>query len=75
MPTNQRDDRSLTHKFLHPLQVESLLLHLWHGMPEHLLALLEEPIIMDVIRHCDAALYRVLTDTLLPHTVHDLPEG
>ena len=41
------------------LQIQNFLLHFWQGMPDHLLPLLENPIIVDIFCVCDSILYKV----------------
>uniref|UniRef100_A0A8B9G481 DNA-binding protein RFX6 n=1 Tax=Amazona collaria TaxID=241587 RepID=A0A8B9G481_9PSIT len=47
-------------------EIQHFLLHFWQGMPDHLLPLLENPIIVDIFCVCDSILYKVLTDVLIP---------
>uniref|UniRef100_A0A3B3VZW1 Regulatory factor X, 6 n=1 Tax=Poecilia latipinna TaxID=48699 RepID=A0A3B3VZW1_9TELE len=46
-------------------EIQNFLLHFWQGMPDHLLPLLENPIIVDIFCVCDSILYKVLTDVNL----------
>lgn len=41
-------------------QIQNFLLHFWQGMPDHLLPLLENPIIVDIFCVCDSILYKVV---------------
>lgn len=41
------------------LQIQNFLLHFWQGMPDHLLPLLENSVIMDIFCVCDSILYKV----------------
>lgn len=55
------------------LQIQNFLLHFWQGMPDHLLPLLENPVIVDIFCVCDSILYKVCseangTDVLATHT-------
>uniref|UniRef100_A0A8C1GCM2 DNA-binding protein RFX6 n=1 Tax=Cyprinus carpio TaxID=7962 RepID=A0A8C1GCM2_CYPCA len=59
----------------HLFQIQNFLLHFWQGMPEHLLPLLENPVIVDIFCVCDSILYKVLTDVLIPATMQDMPES
>uniref|UniRef100_A0A671MGV6 DNA-binding protein RFX6 n=1 Tax=Sinocyclocheilus anshuiensis TaxID=1608454 RepID=A0A671MGV6_9TELE len=43
----------------HLFQIQNFLLHFWQGMPEHLLPLLENPVIVDIFCVCDSILYKV----------------
>ncbi|NWI92872.1 RFX6 protein, partial [Pitta sordida] len=56
-------------------EIQHFLLHFWQGMPEHLLPLLENPIIIDIFCVCDSILYKVLTDVLIPATMQEMPES
>uniref|UniRef100_M4AMS2 DNA-binding protein RFX6 n=1 Tax=Xiphophorus maculatus TaxID=8083 RepID=M4AMS2_XIPMA len=56
-------------------EIQNFLLHFWQGMPDHLLPLLENPIIVDVFCVCDSILYKVLTDVLIPATMQEMPES
>lgn len=40
-------------------QIQNFLLHFWQGMPDHLLPLLENPVIVDIFCVCDSILYKV----------------
>uniref|UniRef100_A0A663LZ93 DNA-binding protein RFX6 n=1 Tax=Athene cunicularia TaxID=194338 RepID=A0A663LZ93_ATHCN len=40
-------------------EIQHFLLHFWQGMPDHLLPLLENPIIVDIFCVCDSILYKV----------------
>uniref|UniRef100_A0A3B3UWJ6 DNA-binding protein RFX6 n=1 Tax=Poecilia latipinna TaxID=48699 RepID=A0A3B3UWJ6_9TELE len=55
-------------------EIQNFLLHFWQGMPDHLLPLLENPIIVDIFCVCDSILYKVLTDVLIPATMQEMPE-
>uniref|UniRef100_A0A667YZF7 DNA-binding protein RFX6 n=1 Tax=Myripristis murdjan TaxID=586833 RepID=A0A667YZF7_9TELE len=39
--------------------IQNFLLHFWQGMPDHLLPLLENPVIVDIFCVCDSILYKV----------------
>uniref|UniRef100_A0A803Y695 DNA-binding protein RFX6 n=1 Tax=Meleagris gallopavo TaxID=9103 RepID=A0A803Y695_MELGA len=56
-------------------KIQHFLLHFWQGMPDHLLPLLENPIIVDIFCVCDSILYKVLTDVLIPATMQEMPES
>ncbi|NXW07470.1 RFX6 protein, partial [Fregetta grallaria] len=56
-------------------EIQHFLLHFWQGMPDHLLPLLENPVIVDIFCVCDSILYKVLTDVLIPATMQEMPEG
>ncbi|NXV14567.1 RFX6 protein, partial [Cepphus grylle] len=56
-------------------EIQHFLLHFWQGMPDHLLPLLENPIIVDIFCVCDSILYKVLTDVLIPATMQEMPES
>uniref|UniRef100_A0A6Q2ZAP7 DNA-binding protein RFX6 n=1 Tax=Esox lucius TaxID=8010 RepID=A0A6Q2ZAP7_ESOLU len=56
-------------------EIQNFLLHFWQGMPDHLLSLLEIPIIVDIFCVCDSILYKVLTDVLIPATMQEMPES
>uniref|UniRef100_A0A673J7I5 DNA-binding protein RFX6 n=1 Tax=Sinocyclocheilus rhinocerous TaxID=307959 RepID=A0A673J7I5_9TELE len=49
----------------HLFQIQNFLLHFWQGMPEHLLPLLENPVIVDIFCVCDSILYKVIINVLL----------
>lgn len=46
-------------------QIQNFLLHFWQGMPDHLLPLLENPVIVDIFCVCDSILYKVIVITFL----------
>ncbi|KAL8186442.1 UNVERIFIED_CONTAM: DNA-binding protein rfx6 [Gekko kuhli] len=56
-------------------EIQHFLLHFWQGMPDHLLPLLENPVIIDIFCVCDSILYKVLTDILIPATMQEMPES
>ncbi|XP_054827645.1 DNA-binding protein RFX6 [Eublepharis macularius] len=56
-------------------EIQHFLLHFWQGMPDHLLPLLENPVIVDIFCVCDSVLYKVLTDILIPATMQEMPES
>nr|XP_011712233.1 DNA-binding protein RFX6 isoform X2 [Macaca nemestrina] len=56
-------------------EIQHFLLHFWQGMPDHLLPLLENPVIIDIFCVCDSILYKVLTDVLIPATMQEMPES
>ncbi|XP_044276372.1 DNA-binding protein RFX6 [Varanus komodoensis] len=56
-------------------EIQHFLLHFWQGMPDHLLPLLENPVIIDIFCVCDSILYKVLTDVLIPSTMQEMPES
>ncbi|XP_045916336.1 DNA-binding protein RFX6 [Micropterus dolomieu] len=56
-------------------EIQNFLLHFWQGMPDHLLPLLESPVIVDIFCVCDSILYKVLTDVLIPATMQEMPES
>ncbi|EHA98405.1 DNA-binding protein RFX6, partial [Heterocephalus glaber] len=56
-------------------EIQHFLLHFWQGMPDHLLPLLENPVIVDIFCVCDSILYKVLTDVLIPATMQEMPES
>ncbi|CAJ0951779.1 unnamed protein product [Ranitomeya imitator] len=55
-------------------EIQHFLLHFWQGMPDHLLPLLENPVLIDIFCVCDSILYKVLTDVLIPATMQEMPE-
>ncbi|XP_023809027.1 DNA-binding protein RFX6 [Oryzias latipes] len=56
-------------------EIQNFLLHFWQGMPNHLLPLLQTPVIVNVFCVCDSILYKVLTDVLIPATMQEMPES
>ncbi|XP_061422439.1 DNA-binding protein RFX6-like [Lethenteron reissneri] len=56
-------------------EIQNFLLHFWQGMPSHLLPLLEEAAMVDVVCVCDSILYKVLTDVLIPGTMQEMPDS
>ncbi|KAL4649136.1 DNA-binding protein RFX6 [Arapaima gigas] len=56
-------------------EIQNFLLHFWQGMPDHLLPLLENSVIIDIFCICDSILYKVLTDVLIPATMQEMPES
>ncbi|GFO39611.1 DNA-binding protein rfx6-like [Plakobranchus ocellatus] len=55
-------------------EIQNFLLHFWQGLPEHLLALVQSDVIVDIICVCDSILYKVLIDVLIPATMQEMPE-
>lgn len=55
-------------------EIQNFLLHFWQGLPEHLLPLVENEVIIDIICVCDSILYKVLTEVLIPATMQEMPE-
>ncbi|BFZ05272.1 hypothetical protein BsWGS_08311 [Bradybaena similaris] len=55
-------------------EIQNFLLHFWQGLPEHLLSLVENDVIVDIFCVCDSILYKVLTDVLVPSTMQEMPE-
>nr|XP_032829304.1 DNA-binding protein RFX6 [Petromyzon marinus] len=56
-------------------EIQNFLLHFWQGMPSHLLPLLEEAAVVDVVCVCDSILYKVLTDVLIPGTMQEMTDS
>ncbi|XP_077593177.1 DNA-binding protein RFX6 isoform X1 [Stigmatopora nigra] len=56
-------------------EIQNFLLHFWQGMPDHLLPLLDNPLLLDILCVCDSILYKVLTDVLIPATMQEMPES
>ncbi|XP_053736971.1 DNA-binding protein RFX6 isoform X2 [Synchiropus splendidus] len=56
-------------------EIQNFLLHFWQGMPEHLLPLMENPVVVDIFCVCDSILYKVLTEVLIPATMQEMPES
>uniref|UniRef100_A0A3B3CWY3 Regulatory factor X, 6 n=1 Tax=Oryzias melastigma TaxID=30732 RepID=A0A3B3CWY3_ORYME len=56
-------------------EIQNFLLHFWQGMPNHLLPLLQTPVIVNVFCVCDSILYKVLMDVLIPATMQEMPES
>lgn len=56
-----RDDALVPHQLIQVLlfQIQNFLLHFWQGMPDHLLPLLENRVIVDIFCVCDSILYKV----------------
>ncbi|KAI4539428.1 hypothetical protein MG293_010820, partial [Ovis ammon polii] len=46
-------------------EIQHFLLHFWQGMPDHLLPLLENPVIIDIFCVCDSILYKYLIQSFL----------
>uniref|UniRef100_A0A8C2WN25 DNA-binding protein RFX6 n=1 Tax=Cyclopterus lumpus TaxID=8103 RepID=A0A8C2WN25_CYCLU len=46
-------------------EIQNFLLHFWQGMPDHLLPLLENPVIVDIFCVCDSILYKVVMKYLI----------
>lgn len=44
-------------------QIQNFLLHFWQGMPDHLLPLLENRVIVDIFCVCDSILYKVWAES------------
>ncbi|XP_072016199.1 DNA-binding protein RFX6-like [Amphiura filiformis] len=56
-------------------EIQNFLLHFWQGMPEHLLPLLDNPIVSDVLCVCDSILYKTAVEILIPATMQEMPDG
>ncbi|XP_030848887.1 DNA-binding protein RFX6 [Strongylocentrotus purpuratus] len=56
-------------------EIQNFLLHFWQGMPDHLLPLLDNPIMIDLICICDSILYKTVIDILIPATMQEMPES
>ncbi|XP_057678204.1 DNA-binding protein RFX6 isoform X2 [Corythoichthys intestinalis] len=56
-------------------EIQNFLLHFWQGMPDHLLPLLDNPLLVDILCVCDSILYKVLTDVLIPATMQEMPDS
>ncbi|RXN07458.1 DNA-binding RFX6 [Labeo rohita] len=50
-------------------EIQNFLLHFWQGMPEHLLPLLENPVIVDIFCVCDSILYKIARPALFDQNV------
>ncbi|KAJ8298950.1 hypothetical protein KUTeg_023010 [Tegillarca granosa] len=48
-------------------EIQNFLLHFWQGLPEHLLPLVDNQVIVDVICVCDNILYKNLPESLSRH--------
>ncbi|XP_025086183.1 DNA-binding protein RFX6-like isoform X1 [Pomacea canaliculata] len=55
-------------------EIQNFLLHFWQGLPDHLLPLIENSVLVDIICVCDSILYKVLTEVLIPATMQEMPE-
>ncbi|XP_064602079.1 DNA-binding protein RFX6-like [Liolophura sinensis] len=55
-------------------EIQNFLLHFWQGLPEHLLPLVDNQVIVDLVCVCDSVLYKVLTEVLIPATMQEMPE-
>ncbi|GAB6027846.1 DNA-binding protein rfx6 [Chamberlinius hualienensis] len=55
-------------------EIQSYLLHFWQGLPDHLLPLVEEEVIIDILVACDWLLYKTLNDVLIPATMQEMSE-
>ncbi|OPJ73144.1 DNA-binding protein RFX6 [Patagioenas fasciata monilis] len=54
-------------------EIQHFLLHFWQGMPDHLLPLLENPIIIDIFCVCDSILYKIARPALFDqHVVNSM---
>jgi len=56
------------------LQVENFLLHFWQGMPPHLLSVLPNEVVVDLVALCDIMLYKVVTNVLISSPLQNFPE-
>ena len=56
------------------LQVENFLLHFWQGMPPHLLSVLPNEVMVDLVALCDIMLYKVVTNVLISSPLQNFPE-
>uniref|UniRef100_A0A0L8HQS5 RFX1-4/6/8-like BCD domain-containing protein n=1 Tax=Octopus bimaculoides TaxID=37653 RepID=A0A0L8HQS5_OCTBM len=54
--------------------IQNFLLHFWQGLPDHLLPLVKNQVIVDIICICDSILYKVLIEVLIPATMQEMPE-
>ncbi|GAB1605060.1 DNA-binding protein RFX6-like [Argonauta hians] len=55
-------------------EIQNFLLHFWQGLPDHLLPLVKNQVIIDIICICDSILYKVLIEVLIPATMQEMPE-
>ncbi|CAH1785628.1 unnamed protein product [Owenia fusiformis] len=55
-------------------EIQNFLLHFWQGLPDHLLPLVDNSLVIDLICICDSILYKVLIDVLIPATMQEMPE-
>ncbi|XP_070565007.1 DNA-binding protein RFX6-like isoform X2 [Ptychodera flava] len=56
-------------------EIQNFLLHFWQGMPEHLLHLLSNNVVIDMICISDSILYKTTIDVLIPATMQEMPES
>ncbi|PIK62355.1 putative DNA-binding protein RFX6 [Apostichopus japonicus] len=56
-------------------EIPNFLLHFWQGMPDHLLPLVDNNIVVDLICICDSILYKTTIDILIPATMQEMPEN
>nr|XP_006815685.1 PREDICTED: DNA-binding protein RFX6-like [Saccoglossus kowalevskii] len=56
-------------------EIQNFLLHFWQGMPEHLLPLLSQQVLVDMICICDSILYKTTIEVLIPATMQEMPES
>ncbi|XP_077979193.1 DNA-binding protein RFX6-like [Glandiceps talaboti] len=56
-------------------EIQNFLLHFWQGMPEHLLPLLSDNVVIDMICISDSILYKTTIDVLIPATMQEMPES
>jgi len=54
--------------------VENFLLHFWQGMPPHLLSVLPNEVVVDLVALCDIMLYKVVTNVLISSPLQNFPE-
>ncbi|RXM31251.1 hypothetical protein EOD39_7199 [Acipenser ruthenus] len=50
-------------------EIQNFLLHFWQGMPDHLLPLLDNPIIIDIFCLCDSILYKIARPALFDQNI------
>ncbi|EDV28599.1 uncharacterized protein TRIADDRAFT_51678 [Trichoplax adhaerens] len=47
-------------------QIDTFLCHFWQGIPTHLISLMKEPAVIDIVCYYDHTLYKVLNDIMIP---------
>ncbi|XP_065903597.1 transcription factor RFX4-like isoform X2 [Dysidea avara] len=56
-------------------EIENFLLHFWQGMPEHMLTILDHPLINDILLYYDLIVYKTITTVLVFTPLQQIPES
>ncbi|XP_066921011.1 regulatory factor X 4-like [Clytia hemisphaerica] len=54
-------------------EVQNFLVHFWQGIPSHIVVILTENIVIELIGQCDNTLYKAIGSVLVPSSLQPLP--